>query len=794
MAGFAQSHIVKDGAPMAEIVTDDNPIGSVRLAAQELQAYLEKISGAKLPIVAAGELASRPVAATGQNVSAVRIYVGRSPFTDQVGVSAEDLTGGAYRIRSGPGWLTLIGHDTVFKPQGIYATSRNNWTSQVLPAWDEATGSCWLNPIGAGMYMKYKRAFDMWRFDEKGTLNAVYGFLYGLGVRWYMPGPLGEIVPELANIVLPECDLTVRPQYDIRMVNFARFGMGDQVMDDVSWSLRLGFNEPYGYHTHHGISRVTRREEIREQHPEFYALYNNEWHVSGGSPNACLSSEGLFQENLRYVRFLFDMYDVPVVDVMPDDGFSSICRCEDCLGKDTPERGPRGVLSDYVWDYVNRIAIEVEKSHPGKFIKCGAYSTYWLPPQKIEKLNSNVLAYIVNGRRRFNMSEEDLDLLRRVQREWMEKTGNKVIIFMNHGGGANTPRLIADDMRNLQGISQGEDLWVPTQKSQLEYPGFNHLNIYIAALYHWNADLDIDEVLREYYRLFYGPAAGAMAEFIDFYELRQREFGPIDSAPLIGEALALFDKAKSKVDPASVFGQRVALFDEGLEKHRKRYELIKAGRVDVPVYHLDPDAPAMALLTIDGRLDEPFWQELPGVLRDVESGGEVRYSTRFKIGVHDNNLYVGVLCIDEPGQPFNGEALPKDAGGIWFGDLVEMMFDTPDNAYYQIAVNPAGSVADFDRSAAEKRKWVDWDAQAEIAVHADEAAGFWSVEARIPFTSSDQDPLHVIIGPSPSPEQPWHFNICRQRTRNQRTDVELSAYAPTGDNRFHNILKFGRLE
>ena len=46
----AETCIVKDGQPRAQIVIAENPSRSTRLAAQELQTYIEKISGARLAI------------------------------------------------------------------------------------------------------------------------------------------------------------------------------------------------------------------------------------------------------------------------------------------------------------------------------------------------------------------------------------------------------------------------------------------------------------------------------------------------------------------------------------------------------------------------------------------------------------------------------------------------------------------------------------------------------------------------------------------------------------------------
>lgn len=777
-----QQYLVENGVARAEIVTADNPVAVVRLAAAELGDYIEKISGARLPVREYSDAASG---------LPLTVYVGNSPATDGLGLNGDDLEWGAYRIRSGDGWFALVGNDTVFEPQGLVSRNRSHWQNELQQQWDEETGGYWNNPIGAGMFMNYSREFGIWQQDEKGTLNAVYNFLRSLGVEWYMIGEEGEIVPQMKSITVPVIDELVEPDFAIRMISMPRFAIG-HAQDEVLHAMRMGFNRPYGRHTHHGIANVSRRQEIRDQHPEWFALYNKERQLSNRTANHCLSSEGLFEENLRFARFMFDMYDVPVVDVMPDDGFSAMCQCELCEGKDTLERGRQGAFSDYVWDYVNRIAIEIAKSHPGKYISCGAYSTYWLPPEKIDQLSPNVIVYIVNGRRRFDISDEALAMRRDVARQWKEKTGNPVIIFMNHGGGANTPRIFAEDIQYLKEneLSMGEDIWPPATRGRLSHPGFNHLNHFIAGRYLWDASPDIDEVLARYYTEFYGPAAAEMEAVVNFYERRQRDLGRIDSVPILAELFALFEEARAKVDPDSIYGRRIELFSEGLDRHRSRYEAIKAGRVGVPTYTAARDPAAIRQITIDGVLDEPFWQDLPGTLRELQSGGDVVYNTYFKIGIDGENLYIGILCKDEPGQPFNAVKLDKDDSGLWYGDAVEIILESPEHSYYQIAVNPMGSVADLDR---HDRFNFAWDAQAEIAVHHNEEKGYWSVEARIPFTASTQDPLHEVVGTPPTADNPWHFNICRQRLRSDRGDVELSAYSPTGAPGFHYILKFARL-
>ena len=75
---------------------------------------------------------------------------------------------------------------------------------------------------------------------------------------------------------------------------------------------------------------------------------------------------------MKYVRKVFDQFGVAMVGVMPQDGYTSVCECELCKVKGSPERGWDGQISDYVWDYVQRVAQEVYKTHSDRKVSCFA--------------------------------------------------------------------------------------------------------------------------------------------------------------------------------------------------------------------------------------------------------------------------------------------------------------------------------------------------------------------------------------------------------------------------------------
>jgi hypothetical protein len=797
-------YLVIDGKPNAVIIIGTKPERAVVFAAKEFQLYIRKISGALIPIVKESGNVDEYIKEDGGKTSLkskkqlIKIYIGQSNGLKKLNLAEKDLKWGAYRMLSGENWLALFGDDKNFTPKGLYPKYKSE-EAEISKQWEELTNySGWDNIIARKMLKKYSSDLDLWAYDHKGSLNAVYNFLENLGVRWFMPGELGEHIPKKKDITFSNIDILKAAHFKIRKASFMRYGNGKSIQDDILWSLRLGMNSPNGYDTYHGMSPITRSKVNRKNHPEYYALYNGKRVTAGKSPNPCLSSEGLFQENLRYLRTMFDMYDLPAMSVWPDDGFTRICECDKCFDKATRERGSNGLLSDYVWEYVNNIAIEIEKTHPDKKIIGGAYSTYFLPPEDIDHLNSNVQVHLVNARRRFFDATElkkynfSKDERIEIARKWSDLAEGDIINFMNFGGAANTPNVFAEDIKAMQNYFIGEDMWVPHEKGGLAQKGFYHLNYYIGAKLWWEPDLDIDQLLNEYYTLFYGPAAEEMKTFINYFEVHQQNFGPEEHLDKLEMAIKLFDEAKKCVEENTIYAQRLQMFEKGMEKYRFRYNKLKTGRDDVPTYRARAIKKSISNLIIDGNLDEDFWRTLSAKLVDNTNGRAPDFSTTFKIGYHKHFIFVGLMGEFDRNKGLNVSSSEKDDVNIWNGDYIDILVETPSQSFYQISINPDGIVTDVDHS--NSKFWgLRWESDIELVSKVDKSSGTWTIEAKIPITTSDQDPLHEIVGIPPQKENfPWYFNICRRYEH--KNGIEYSAFSPTRSKTFLDAVKFAKMK
>ncbi|MFA7157679.1 MAG: DUF4838 domain-containing protein [Kiritimatiellia bacterium] len=794
-AGWAAEFIVKEGKPQADIIIPEKPTRMQKLAAEELQKYVEKISGAKLAVTNA----------PGSDLP-VKIYVGKSASTDKLGLDNKDLDHGAYLMKSGADssakvdYLALMGKDTDYfqeKPGSggdVYPVNSGD-RKRAVEAWVKKHGEQWSTPF-MSYFKAYNAKMGIWSVDEHGSLNAVNDFLRSLGVEWYMPGDFGEILPKMASIPLPKIDKTVRPEFASRHMGFYQNAPFQASPDEMLWQLRLGLN-PNGNLGGHGIANMLGPEKVKKEHPEYFALYGGkrETESRGGKP--CYSSQGLMESSLGFTRLMFDHYKEDIVSLMPTDGYAYFCQCDLCKGKDTPARGYDGMMSDYVWDFINRAAAESAKTHPGKKISCYAYSTYLLPPEKIENFHPNVAMGICQHRSRFCDPAVRKKYLA-VREEFLKKLPGKKIgtydYYLDPRAGVPVyfPRIIAEDMKWLKGKVHGEYMEVYRSASSANNPkpdpalAANHLNLWLTARLYWDPDRDAEAMLAKYFRDFYGPAEKEMKAFVEFCEknhtLMRSKVETIDAA------FKLLAKAQKAAGVGNIHADRVQLLAELMSPLRELREKLEVGRKNNPVAMLADRGKEVPKL--DGNFDDAFWKDAPSYeLRDLKTGAAMTNKASFKMAWANDSLYFAIRCDDSDMKNIYIPATKNGDSLIFDGDAVEIELESPSHSYYQIAIDPAGHVIDLDRKSGFGSQW---ESGIEAVVVKNETS--WSIEARLPVMGATQEELNPelgISGDKPTSDTPWYFNVCRLRKRDKV--VETSAFSPTETGGFHNVMKFGKL-
>ncbi len=185
----------------------------------------------------------------------------------------------------------------------------------------------------------------------------------------------------------------------------------------------------------------------------------------------------------------------------------------------------------------------------------------------------------------------------------------------------------------------------------------------------------------------------------------------------------------------------VAAFTAGHEFMRDVH-LRVPGDLDAYLQSVRPTTTAPKLATapaIDGQLDDKAWANAVHIdsFQDwwLERDPEVK--TEAWLGYDDKNLYCAFRC-HEPSM--SGVAMNETNrdGNVFLDEVVEIFVDPDvnDNKYYQVAVNPAGTLYDglvFDKDGFT----------ADIRVRTARDADGWSVEMAIPLAAMHIAPEDV---------------------------------------------------
>lgn len=173
--------------------------------------------------------------------------------------------------------------------------------------------------------------------------------------------------------------------------------------------------------------------------------------------------------------------------------------------------------------------------------------------------------------------------------------------------------------------------------------------------------------------------------------------------------------------------------------------LAQEARVPLLTVPHSADAPV-----IDGRIDDPAWEQAAGFAGMVPIGDDTLApdTTRVRVLFTAERLHVAWECHFDPTADLQGVARQRDTGKPWREDSVELFLSPhPEEPrdYYQFIGNSAGGFYDLHAGDAT------WDGDWEFAVSAGE--GVWFAEASVPFAD-----LGVT---APSGETLWRANICR---------------------------------
>ncbi|HET7462064.1 MAG TPA: DUF5916 domain-containing protein, partial [Longimicrobium sp.] len=186
-------------------------------------------------------------------------------------------------------------------------------------------------------------------------------------------------------------------------------------------------------------------------------------------------------------------------------------------------------------------------------------------------------------------------------------------------------------------------------------------------------------------------------------------------------------------------------------------------------------------ITIDGRLDEAFWQTVPAAdgfrQRDPREGQPASERTEVHVAYDDEALYIGARMYDSLGARGVHTRLARRDENVE-GDWLEIDFDTyhDHTGITIVQVNPSG--VKFDAGQASPNADVSWDPVYQAEARVDSLG--WTAEFRVPF-SQLRFPRDSV--------QTWGFNVVRFIERKNET----AQWAFWGKNESGGPSRYGHL-
>lgn len=409
----------------------------------------------------------------------------------------------------------------------------------------------------------------------RGTLYAAYTFLESLGFYWVMPGEFGEIYPDKSTIET-SINKIENPSFSQRYwwntggegKEFALWSLRNKgnyvkALNDQKIAQSHALSKPLKWGAQNPKTGEFSKDdagnkivEIKDRLPaDFYAMYDNQ--VQYNSPN--MSNPKVWD---MYAEYYIDWFKNH-----PDQDYVSIS-AEDGLVRDSRKASQalssmefdwiQGDFSatDRLWFFHNRVIEKVVQVFPNKKFGVYVYSNNTLAP-RIERVHPNMaLVYApLSVCPLHNVRDEKCKTnvtYRKSLEAWAQQAKavgaeSYYYDYMPLGFQWNVAMVCPQwaimgknylyfHQLGLNGFtSQGFDDW-----------GSSHFNNWVAIRLYWNVNQDYKKILADYCTIRFGKAAPAVLEYCEILEKRMAEIPDLCSNEIWGNHLILTPEVREK--------------------------------------------------------------------------------------------------------------------------------------------------------------------------------------------------------------------------------------------------------
>ena len=747
------AELVKDGQACSVIVVDEHAGQGVLRSAADLQLHLEKITGARVPIVTPKNIRSKNL-----------ICVGESQCSRDAGYQMPAFQGSGY--------------DVLVKGNLVVLTGPEKRYRRISSAYEkDMHGQSWLFSLTSAQSLLE---------DDCGPMHAVSAFLEHLGVRFYAPYEDGTIIPRRATLSVSDFRQTREAAFARRVFQYG--GAERKDPEGVLWFRRLKCGsslEPIGVFPLAAVLKHSFR-------PEWTAVdsFNQPMHTNEGFAFPRFTDPGFQRECAEFIRKALDANPsvkqlqlvLPVLRGKND--------ARDLDSWQTKTVYPQPVHSNIMTAFFTAVANAVKQTHPDRVLLCQSVDGNTLPeagyrqavPEnlKIWPYSQSAVRYSAGSRRKAYLKQiAELSELahgaKMQQHEWWNEFSDPA-----------TPRQGVWFMHALQTLRREQrpfisgvlmDAAADPVKNRLAEVPLTHLMYYVNSKLLWEPDLDLDQLLEEYYRLWFGPAADAMKNFFHYAEHVSGRSGKRSLAsggqlkendlPVWFELLA---GAKAKTRPGTLYRKRIEALEQSFEplKNVFRDRIPRGPQITGNILPYQTKC--------DGDLSKyRSWSVFPGTTK--------KERTEYALAASEDRsrLFLAFRCY-EPAMPeLKPAVLLPDDPALFAGDHLRIDFNTPSKSGFTVAVNPGGSFFDSasdPESVAQNGSSRSWNPDC-TEVRVKRFSDRWEAEVAIPLWN---------CGPVPDFADAWGIHFTRVRkTRGKEIRYTSVPGAERNPSRWHQL-------
>ncbi|MCC6410600.1 MAG: DUF4838 domain-containing protein [Saprospiraceae bacterium] len=383
------------------------------------------------------------------------------------------------------------------KPTGVTPVFVGNHPALSAYGYTFPTGM----PDDAYFLQGIKGSFFIAGDGEMGAEYGVYDLLERLGCRYYSPRDL--VIPNTTNLQLPQLQATtVKPAFPYRELHY-------EPAFDASWAkwhklkTRQQKSDAWGMFVH-TFEQLCPADVYFDTHPEYFS-----WNGAQRSPGQlCLSNDTVLNIVVKSLRQkTAEKPEAKFWSVSQNDNYD-YCKCSRCAASDKRYNSPSGTLIAFV----NKVAA----AFPEITISTLAYQYTRQAPKGITPVsNVNICLCSIECGRGKTIEDGCPDFARDV-REWSALTSNLmiwdyVVQFRSYVSPFPNWHTLQP---NLQFFQQNRVQMMFEQGSGGVRSEFSDMRAYLLAKLMWNPQTDMDSVLVDFGKGYYGSLYTVVWDYI----------------------------------------------------------------------------------------------------------------------------------------------------------------------------------------------------------------------------------------------------------------------------------------